>query len=711
MESKNCKNMRKALLLATLLLALPVAMMAQKVQLREGGKCDAVSQVKLMQERQAKALEEPIRLIAKVTDRYDAKKMKAQGIVTGAKAGDIVTLRLPLGKLPLVDGCAEILQYSLSYPVFPMLNRTRFDTRTDSVHQGLGLPRAFTGEGVIIGITDWGFDYKHPNYNNNGETNRRLLQAWDQFKLSGPAPDGFDYGTVFTNRHDLLQAKGDTAGLYNYATHGTHVAGIAAGRGVDGEYTGQAPDANLLFASFHLDLASWMDAVQWMKNVSEQEGKRLVVNNSWGMYTLGPIDGTSLASQAINNWSDSGIVFVVSAGNCGNDNMHISKTFGGSGDTLRSRAAYYGYEENGQNITLWGEPGASFVFSFAMVGGGDSLCLRWVNTADGSFYLDSALAGRDGELGSRITVEQANIYNNRPHILLNVNKNIDYHIDIAVTANDGTVHAWNLASLDNGAGNMGGEFTRGNSLNYTQGDGKYGIGEPACAERCIAVAAHNADGPTTEGMLAGFSSRGPVIDGRRKPEISAPGVNVVSSISSYSDQAYTAVMTYSYASRKYIWAKMSGTSMSGPAVTGIVALMLQADPTLTVDQIKQYLCSSARNDGQTGPLHERDSMSDAWGWGKADALAAVNEVLARVDIDRADGEWFEKSLQLYPNPAGDRVTVYTGCHTPQTVTLYTTGGAVVLSQQVTMEGNLNLSTLPHGIYVVRCGARTARLVH
>lgn len=703
--------MRKVLFIAALLLTIPAISMAQRVQLANNSKCDAVSQVRLLQERQSKSPKEQIRLIAKVTDRFDAKAFKAQGIIMGAKAGDIVTLRLPISQIPLIDNCPEILQYSVSHPVFPTMNRTRFDTRTDSVQQGLGLPQAYTGEGVIIGITDWGFDYKHPNYNNNGETNRRLLQAWDQFKLSGPAPEGFDYGTVFTNRHDLLQAQGDTSGLYGYATHGTHVAGIAAGRGVDGEYTGQAPYANLLFASFYLDLASWLDAVQWMKNVAEEEGKRLVINNSWGMYTLGPIDGTSLASQAINNWSDSGIVFVTSGGNCGNDKFHVSKTFASATDTLRSRATYYGYEENGQNITFWGEPGKSFQLSFAMVGADDSLCFRWVNTADGSFYLDSALVNGSETLGFRITVEEANIHNNRPHILLNVDKNVNYHIDIAVTAEDGTIHAWNLASLDNGAGNMGAEFNRGTSLNYTMGDDKYGVGEPACAEKCIAVAAHNADGPTTTGMLAGFSSKGPIIDGRHKPEISAPGVNVVSSISSYSDQSYTAVMTYTYASRKYVWAKMSGTSMSGPAVTGIVALMLEADSTLTIPEIREYLFTTARNDSETGPLHDRDSISDAWGWGKADALAAINEVLAHVDITQADNSWYEKSLQLYPNPANDRVTILTGRHTPETVTIYTINGSVVMSQQVTMEATLNISNLPHGVYVVKCGARTARLVH
>jgi len=702
--------MRKVLLLAALLLAIPA--MGQKVQLANNGKCDATSQVKLMQEKRTKSASEEIRLIAKVSDRYDAKAMRTKGIVTGAKAGDIVTLRLPIEKLPLVDNCAEILQYSVSHPVFPNMDRTRRDTRTDSVQSGLGLPQAYTGKNVIIGITDWGFDYGNPNYNAKGADNFRLLQAWDQFKLSGPAPEGFDYGTVHTNRHELIENKCDTAGLYGYATHGTHVAGISAGRGIDGHYTGQAPDANLLFASFKLDLASWMDAVQWMKNVAQQEGKRLVVNNSWGMYTLGPIDGTSLASQAINNWSDSGIVFVVSGGNCGDDHFHLSKNFtNGTTDTLRSRAAYYNYHENGQNITFWGEPNKSFRISFAMVNGDDSVCFRWVNTADGSFYLDSALTHNGEDLSFRITVEQSNIFNHRPHILLNVDKNPRYSIDIAVTAEDGTVHVWNLASLDNGAGNMGAEFNRGTSLNYTMGDNLYGVGEPACADKCIAVAAHNADGALSTGVHATFSSQGPIIDGRHKPEISAPGVNVISSINHYTQEHYTAVMTYTFANREYIWASMSGTSMSGPAVTGIVALMLQADSTLTPAEIKDYLCRSARNDDKTGPLHERDSISNIWGWGKADALAAINEVLAHVDIRQADISWFEKSLQLYPNPASDRVTVLTGRNTPETVTIYNMNGSVVKTQQVTLEGSMDVSTLPHGVYVVKCGARTARLVH
>ena len=708
--------MRKIILLAIMLVS--VSAMAQTVRLDNNGKSDAVSQVEIRKALQAKdgGAQAELWMLAKVGNGFDASRLKAQGITVGSKAGDIITLRLTADKVAMLDQNADILQYCIAHPVYPTMNRTRRDTRTDSVQAGAGLPKAYTGKGVLIGITDWGFDYTHINYNNNSSTNRRLLRAWDQFKLSGPAPTGFDYGTVFVNRDELLEAQCDTFGLYGYATHGTHVAGIAAGRGVDGNYTGQAPNANLIFASFKLNPASWLDAVAWMKDVAKEEGKRLVINNSWGMYTLGPIDGTSLASQAINNLSDSGIVFVTSGGNCGDDLFHLSKTFtAGTPDTLRSIAKYYGNTEIGQGLIIWGEPGKSFKASFAMVNDNDSVCFRWVNTADGSFLLDSALNAGTDQLPFDIVVEQANPFNNRPHIQINVAKNANYSIHLAITADEGTVHSWNMTNLANGAGNMGAEFSRSYYPNYTRGDNEYGIGEPACAESCITVAAHAADrflsNRVEPGMLCTFSSHGPVIDGRRKPDVSAPGGSVCSSISSFTTERYNIVMSYTYKGRTYSWAQMSGTSMSSPAVTGIVALILEANPDLTPRQIREIITSTARNDTITGPLHERDSISDVWGWGKADALKAVNEALARVDIHNANETWFAKSLQLYPNPANDHVTVLTGRHTTESVAVYSIEGRCVMTAEVVMEGTLDVSSLPHGVYIVKCGARTARLVH
>ena len=75
------------------------------------------------------------------------------------------------------------------------LNKAVPDGRVDSVYQGIDLPQAFKGEDVIIGVTDWGFDYTHPVFYDEQMQNYRILRAWDQFRNAGPAPDSFTYGT------------------------------------------------------------------------------------------------------------------------------------------------------------------------------------------------------------------------------------------------------------------------------------------------------------------------------------------------------------------------------------------------------------------------------------------------------------------------------------------------------------------------------------
>ena len=115
--------------------------------------------------------------------------------------------------------------------------------------------------------------------------------------------------------------------------------------------------------------------------------------------------------------------------------------------------------------------------------------------------------------------------------------------------------------------------------------------------------------------IASFSSCGPVtVDGsnRLKPDVSAPGVNIRSS-----------VPENSYASG---W---SGTSMAGPHVVGLVALLISAHPELRgqVDTIEHIIESSAvpRTDSQScGDIPGTDVPNNTYGWGRVDALAALN---------------------------------------------------------------------------------------
>ncbi|MEG2070354.1 MAG: S8 family serine peptidase, partial [Bacteroidales bacterium] len=167
------------------------------------------------------------------------------------------------------------------------LNKAVIDGRVDSTWKGYDLPQGFSGKDVIIGFTDWGFDYTHPVFYDTLKSHYRVLRAWDQFRNEGPAPQGFNYGTEIIGQAELLQKQCDTFNVYRYGYHGTHVAGIAGGAGAGTQYRGVAYDANLLFATFLVNEQAVMDAFHWMYNVAQQEQKRLIINMSWGLYYMG----------------------------------------------------------------------------------------------------------------------------------------------------------------------------------------------------------------------------------------------------------------------------------------------------------------------------------------------------------------------------------------------------------------------------------------
>jgi subtilisin family serine protease len=104
--------------------------------------------------------------------------------------------------------------------------------------------------------------------------------------------------------------------------------------------------------------------------------------------------------------------------------------------------------------------------------------------------------------------------------------------------------------------------------------------------------------------ICSFSSRGPSdCDGvTKKPEVVAPGYYVYSC---YYNGGYT---------------RMSGTSMAGPHVAGVVALMRQANPNADVQTIKQVLMSTARDEGTAGEDND-------YGWGCIDAYEAVLAIM------------------------------------------------------------------------------------
>ena len=140
--------------------------------------------------------------------------------------------------------------------------------------------------------------------------------------------------------------------------------------------------------------------------------------------------------------------------------------------------------------------------------------------------------------------------------------------------NDQLSQAVNNAVLNHG---IVATIAAGNS-----GDGPESVGSPGAAEHALTV---GAVGKMKDGLiLAPFSSRGPNLAGILKPEISAPGVLVMSA-----DAGTTAG-----------YVAGTGTSMATPFTAGAVALLLEADPSLSPAQVKNLVTTTARDIGAPG---------------------------------------------------------------------------------------------------------------
>lgn len=161
------------------------------------------------------------------------------------------------------------------------------------------------------------------------------------------------------------------------------------------------------------------------------------------------------------------------------------------------------------------------------------------------------------------------------------------------------------------------------------------IGSPGAAEKAItvgAVANWSEDGKGV--YLVAFSSRGPTLDGRIKPDISAPGVRILSA------KAGTSNGYVSY----------SGTSMATPFTSGTIALMLQKNPTLMnvtipADEVSALLAASAQDRGELDENNSPITPDNEYGAGLLD----VNRAVAMAD----GGDTTPNAFPVYSRERGN----------------------------------------------------------
>src|SRR5690606_10865325 len=150
------------------------------------------------------------------------------GFLVGGVAGNIASVRVQMAYLNSINNLQNDMQVCLAKKLSPNLDRAIFDARVDSVYQGIDLPQGYSGKNVFVGVLDWGFDFTHPNFYDTSLATNRIFAAWDQYKNGGTPAVGFSYGAEIVGEAALLSHGSDTSGVYGNATHGSHVAGIAA---------------------------------------------------------------------------------------------------------------------------------------------------------------------------------------------------------------------------------------------------------------------------------------------------------------------------------------------------------------------------------------------------------------------------------------------------------------------------------------------------
>jgi subtilisin family serine protease len=447
----------------------------------------------------------------------------------------------------------------------------------ETYNDSLG-PFVEKGRHTLMAFIDNGIDVLHHAFSDgNGQT--RIVGIWDQRDQTGPHPVGFDYGTHHTSA--VIQkyvADGDvpTSLGRNVDGHGTHVASIAAGRQVGTFFGGVAPESRLLVVIAKSDgdigySKAHLDALAFIDRVATELGLPVVVNVSKGM-NAGAHDGKSALEIGFDEFTGGGRkpgrVVVKSAGNERGQRGHAVfslRTAERLRWTRKQQIVPWQYER----IELWWNASDALRFRLGSPGGGWS---DWVSDAKPD------LAGRLTPGGMcTLQLTKRHIDNGDSQLRIEIGDPGmgvmpgTWTLEIVgdKVATSGTVHAW----IARGGGTPS-EFEDFSNQDVT-------LTIPATSQSVITVGAVEADATA---FLGEFSSRGPTRDGREKPDVVAPGVDVRAARGGSNNDSKAD----------------SGTSMAAPHVAGAVALVLSRAvesnrPCPVSNQIRSALTQKTKN--------------------------------------------------------------------------------------------------------------------
>ena len=585
-------------------------------------------------------------------DGNAAEVLRLYGCKELARVGDISIAAIPLSKLGALSCGRQVKRIETGRRCSIQMDTTRLVVNAEKVYTGEGLSQSYTGCGVVVGVQDIGFDLTHPNFYSADMSKYRIKALWDQ--LSRDTIGSTLYvGRDYVGREALLKLKHPIDG--ETQTHGTHTAGIAAGSGAEGNgavspYRGMACDADLVLVDNAADNASLIDPRDYYKftYATDALGFKYIFDYAERMHQPCVINFSEGSSQDFHGYDQlyyellakligPGRIIVSSAGNDGARNSYIHKNIG------KERAGAF-IMGNEKRFSCTAKSKQTFTFRISVYDNVDSPQIVDISTvnvcnAQDSLLTDSLLVG--GKKYRWRVLAYPNSYDTHETAydfqISSPSKLGDSpQVSLQVIGRDADIELYRMSGY---------MFPHSLDPVLDAGDCRYTIFSPSSSPDVICVGSTSyrtqfvnylgekkVYDSGQKGIRSSFSAMGPTLDGRIKPDVMAPGQNIISSYSTFfinnpknvNASVKSDVRHFKYNDRTYAWNANAGTSMSAPVVTGAIALWLQADPTLTPADCLEIFAKTC--------THYDKSLSypnNLYGYGQIDVAAGLREVLRR----------------------------------------------------------------------------------
>lgn len=641
-------------------------------------------------------------MIIELDEENTVDELESRGVIILYQRDNLVLACVPLDEVSSLESVPSIKRAAISRVASTCLDKALPATHADAALAGQGLQQAYTGRGVTVGFSDIGFDPGHAAF--SGQV--AAISHIDDFTATitrATTPDEIEAYT--TDNH--------------YEGHATHVGGILVGNDSGSPYRGVARGARLVATTSELLDVGILAGVEEVIANAKQAGEPAVVNLSLGS-CLGPHDGTDLFCRYLDLCADDAAI-LLAAGNSGDTRMSVSHIFSTAQPVMTVAIDSFNWENLKELygiLDLWCSDSSPVSIRFSVIDWEDRVLLaegKWTELTQASDH-ELIIGDEEGSIlngrfeGNIICAGEVSPNNSRSNISISVAlQDTEFmtehdwarHIVILdVKANPGT-------RVDICAEGALGFRNNTSTFANISGTPDLSVSSLACGHNTICVGSSTTRDTTPllsggqrdwsnfvqTGTVSKFTSYGTLVDGRAMPHFCAPGAYVVSAYNRYvvkaePEKADEMAAVSANDPESYYYADC-GTSMATPHAAGIMAMWLEADPTLTGTELRQIAQETAHTEGV-------DPSDPRTGAGVIDALAGLRYILG------VSGQ-IDKAVELVKiRRDGTRIVVEGADALNASVEAYTPGGVRV-----------NPDALPSGPILVRVttpeGFQTAKL--